>query len=288
MRRRTRTAALLAAVALLPTTTASAANWADVDPFAICPDAAPACLDVTLAEMEQRIAAHDTTCNHNALFLRNYITVTRAYAKSLRDEPEFFDDPDWLAREDAIFAAQYFQAEDRWKAGRHAEVPAAWRIAFGAADRGRVQGIGNLLLGINAHVQQDMAYMVAAAGITAPDGSSRRADHDRFMQVLARSYDPILADAITYDDPDMAVFQFPNNSDKVIAVKLVDAWRDQVWRNAVALTRAKTPAERARVDRRIETNAVTWAKTFVETFRYRPGVASPKRRNALCAARTAR
>lgn len=285
MRRRTGLAALTVAAALLPATTATAANWADVDPFTICPDAAPSCLDVTLTEMRERLAGHDRTCNHNGLFLRNYINVTEAYAKSLREEPELFDDPAWLAREDAIFAAQYFQAEDRWKAGRFSEVPKAWRIAYQAADQGRVQGIGNLLLGINAHVQQDMAYMVEAAGITAPDGSSRRRDHDIFMTVLARQYDPILAEAIKYDDPDMAIFQFPANADKQVAVKLVDTWRDTVWRNAVALTRATTPAARAKVDKRIETNAVTWALTFRETFRYRPGIASPKRRNAMCAAR---
>ena len=287
MRRRTRLAAVAAAACLLSAAPASAADWADVDPFAICPTAAPNCLDVTLTEMRERLAGHDRTCNHNGLFLRNYINVTEAYAKSLREEPELFDDPDWLAREDAIFAAQYFQAEDRWKAGRLSEVPKAWRIAFGAADRGRVQGIGNLLLGINAHVQQDMAFMVEAAGIRAPDGASRRRDHDIFMKVLARQYDRILADAIAYDDPDMRVFQFPNNFDKQVAVTLVDAWRDLVWANAVALTGARTAPARARIVRRIELNAVAWANTFVETFKYRTGITSPARRNALCAARNA-
>lgn len=289
MRRGPRAAALAVAAALLtcaaPGATASAADWADVDVFAVCPDAAPSCLDVTLEEMRERIAGHDARCNHNALFLRNYQYVTLAYGRSLREEPELFDDPDWLAREDAIFGAMYFQAEDRWRAGRLGEVPKAWRIAFRAADEHRVQGIGNLLLGINAHVQQDMAFMVEAVGIRAPDGTSRRRDHDIFMKVLARSYDQILADAIAYDDPDMALFQFPNNFDKQIAVALVDSWRDLVWANAVALTRAKTARARGRITRRIEANAVMWANTFVEVFKYRRGVTSPARRDALCLAR---
>lgn len=285
-----RTAALAAAVSLMTcagSTTASAADWADVDPFAVCPDAAPACLDVTLAEMRERLAERDANCNHNALFLRNYINVTTAFDDVVRTEPDLFDDPAWLAREDAIFAAQYFQAEDRWRAGRTAQVPKAWRIAFGAADRGEVQGIGNLLLGINAHIQQDMAYMVEAAGVTAPDGSSRRADHDIFMDVLARQYDDILDDAIVYDDPDMAFFQFPANFDKYVAVTLIDSWRDVVWNNAVALTRARTRFQRQLIAQRIEFNAVAWANLFHEVFRYRPGLSSPKARNAACAARNA-
>ena len=48
-----------------------------------------------------------------------------------------------------------------------------------------------------------MPFAVAAAGLNVPDGSSRKADHDRFNQVLNESYPTIVAAVAERYDPFM-------------------------------------------------------------------------------------
>ena len=249
--------------------------------FDTCRDGSPACVEATLAEMDRRLAVHDAACNHNALFLRNYRLVTQTYA----DLPDgYFDDDRYLAHEDAVFAKLYFDAEDAWRAGRVADVPEAWRIAFAAADGRKVQGAGNLLLGINAHVQRDMPYLLAGLGLVAPDGRSRKPDHDRFNAVLNASYDDVLEQAAEQDDPDLARYDLPGTADGFLEFQAVAGWREGVWRNAERLVRARNPAERAAVARSIEANAATWARMIQAAFPYN-ALFTPARRDALCRAR---
>jgi Family of unknown function (DUF5995) len=249
--------------------------------FDTCRDGSPECVQRTLAEMDRRIADMDARCDHNALFARNYRMITQVYADL---PPDFFDDPRWLANEDAVFAQLYFDAMDAWRAGRRKDVPEAWRIAFAAADGKRVQGAGDLLLGINAHVQRDMPFLLAGLGLVAPDGKSRKPDHDRMNGVLNSSYDDVLAQAVAYDDPDLAMYDAPGTADGFFEVQMVMTWREGVWRNAERLLRARSDAERAMVAQSIEAQAAASARMIERMFPI-GGPFTGERRAALCRAR---
>jgi len=129
-------------------------NWTSVLPalapgftentFEVCRDGSPDCIQRTLTEMRRRLAALDAQCSHNALFLRNYRLITEMYASVYR-KPGFYDDQIFFAQEDAVFAQLYFNAEDAWSAGRRADVPPAWQIAFDSAQERRVQGASSSL-----------------------------------------------------------------------------------------------------------------------------------------------
>ena len=254
--------------------------------FDVCPDGSPRCLDHTLREIDRRLVTHDAACSDNALFLRNYGLVTRFYQRLAGTG--FFADDAYVAREDAIFAQLYFDAEDNWAAGRRDRVPEAWRIAFDAADRKAVQGAGNLLLGINAHVQRDQPYMIAGLGLVDERGRSRKADHDKFNELLNTAYDDVFAQAIAEDDPDLAMYDAPGTQgDNFLAFQTIAAWREGVWRNAERLVRAKTDAERRLVAESIERNAAEWARRIRDTFGY-GGPFTRAKRDALCARRAER
>jgi hypothetical protein len=234
--------------------------------------------------MDRRLAAMDRRCDHNALFMRNYRLITQVYSGL---PAGFFDDPRWLANEDAKFAHLYFDALDNWRAGRKGEVPEAWRIAFRDAGGRRVQGAGDLLLGINAHVQRDMPFLLAGLGLVAPDGSSRKPDHDRMNGVLNESYDDVYAQAIREDDPALAMYDVPGSADGFGAVQMVQSWREGVWRNAERLLRARTPAERALVAQSIEQQAATTARMIEASFP-NAGPLNNAKRDALCRERGGR
>ena len=254
--------------------------------FDTCPDGSRACLEATLRELRRRIADHDAACSDNALFARNYRLITDFYSRVAGTG--FFADDLFLAREDAIFANLYFAAEDNWRAGRHEDVPEAWRIAFQAADDKQVQGAGNLLLGINAHVQRDQPYMLAGLGLVDEQGRSRKPDHDKFNELLNTAYDDVIAQATAQDDPDLAMYEVPGTqADNLLAFQTIAGWREGVWRNAERLVRATSDAERAFVAQSIEDNAAAWARLIRDSFAYRPPF-DRDRRDALCPERARR
>lgn len=252
--------------------------------FDACADGAPGCVQETLAEMRRRLAALDAACDHRALFLRNYLTVTEQYTQ-LR--PGYFQDDRWLAHEDAVFAKLYFDAFDAHAEGRRGDVPEAWRIAFDAARDKQVEGAGDLLLGINAHVQRDMPFMLAGLGLVGPDGRSRKPDHDAMNAVLNASYDDVYRRATAMDDPRLAFYDPPGPIDGLLAFQMVAAWREGVWRNAERLVHARTAAERAQVAESIERQAALTAQLIRTTFAYRPPLTDHRARLAHCRSRPA-
>ncbi|MBX2999928.1 MAG: hypothetical protein KF893_15510 [Caldilineaceae bacterium] len=74
-----------------------------------------------------------------------------------------FEDGERMERLDVIFANRYLEAADQWARG---ESPTrSWRVAFEAAQSWPPIVLQHLLLGINAHINLDLAI---AAAQTAP------------------------------------------------------------------------------------------------------------------------
>jgi hypothetical protein len=287
---------VLATPSLAPAEDPPLVNWPALLPalappftestFETCKDGSPACLDHTLRELRRRIAAHDATCRDNALFPRNYRVVTEFYQRLAGTG--FFQDDTYVAREDAIFAELFFAAEDAWARGEHDKVPEAWRIAFDAADEKEVQGAGNLLLGINAHVQRDQPYMIAGLGLVDREGRSRKPDHDKFNELLNTAYDDVIAEAVEWDDPELAKYDAPGTqADNFTLFQIIASWREGVWRNAERLVRAQSDQERQLVAESIERNAAEWANWIRREFQY-GGPFNRESREALCAKRAER
>jgi hypothetical protein len=136
-------------------------------------------------------------------------------------------------------------------------VPGAWRVALEAWQKGDTVGIQDLLLGINAHVQRDMPFVVAAAGV----GPKRKADHDRMNLVLDDAYESIVRMVGERYDPSTDVLA-PSflPTDDYMGLEMVKGWREGVWRNAERLLDAKTEGERAQVAESIEDNAEAQAR----------------------------
>ena len=116
-----------------------------------------------------------------------------------------------------------------------------------------------MLLGINAHVQRDMPYVVASVGIRMPDGTARKPDHDSRNRVLAAAYETIVRDIERRYDPFISLTNssWRRRSTTSAGLEAVKGWREGVWRNAERLLNAKTEAERQFVAQSIEQNAAT-------------------------------
>jgi hypothetical protein len=248
-----------------------------------CPDGSARCVNRTIAQLQKRYDVEAPACDHNVMFTLSYLFTTQAYRDAVRD-PNFFNDNAWVNIEDWVFAKMYTDAAKNWAAGRRGQVPEAWRIAFSAADQRLVNGTGDLLLGINAHVNRDLPFALYQMGLTAPDGSSRKPDHDRVNVILEQVEPKILQKLHDNFDPTVmtTVVQGTTIDDHALFQLLV-AWRENAWWNAVRLVTAPTPAARAVVAQSIEDQATAEANSLELATLYTPPLTSTGPRDAYCA-----
>jgi hypothetical protein len=249
----------------------------------ICRAGRPQCVDAVIREMERRFAPLAGSCDHDAVFALSYLRTTQEYRRTIVD-PTFFDDTPFVNHEDAVFANLYFDAYDDWHVGRMRSVPMAWAIAFQAARDRAVSAAGDLLLGINAHVQRDLPFALYSIGLTKPDGTSRKPDHDRVNVILNRVMGPVIAEIAqrfdpTIDDADVS----GTTLDDTLVFQILPTWRETAWRNAERLAAAPDAAARARVAADIEAYAASQARAIATGSAYLPGVQSSAPRDAYCA-----
>ncbi len=241
------------------------------------------CLHATLKE-QSRIA-DDTarTCSHNAIFARAYVRMTQLYGHT-RTIPGYYQDVAYFNHVDAVFARYYTDSYYNWKSGNRSAVPQSWLMALDAAKNKTVSGSGDLLLGMNAHINRDLPYVMAAVGLVAPDGSSRKADYGAVEAWLYDATAPLLAEFAARFDQSIDDTADPFGLGNAALFQMVSSWRENAWRNAEALVSAPTPAARALVAATIEAQANAAAQGIRASLSYVPLLTSTGPRDAFCAA----
>jgi hypothetical protein len=240
------------------------------------------CLRATLKKFGSILADNARSCSHEAVFAMTYTRITQSYGYA-RDLPGYFQDVPYINHMDAVFAKYYFDAYDAYQAGDRSSVPAAWLTAFDAARDRRTTGIGDLLLGINAHVNRDLPFVLASMGLVRPDGGSGKPDFDKADLFLNDASDALMAELAQRFDPTIDDVDDPLGLNYASVMQLLTTWREVAWRNAEALVNAPTPAARALVASGIEKAAASGAKAIVLLQSYTPPLTTTRARDAYCA-----
>ena len=261
---------------LLPPGPISAKNQPRPVPW--CRKATLRCID--LAMMRMRRVQDRFGCDHRAVFATTYITLTKAIRDTVTSEPKFFRDRRYLYREVTVFSSYYFRMLHAVDRGQ--PIPEAWRIAIDTYANGDANAAQDMLLGINAHVQRDMPFVLAQMGLVTPKGEPRKPDHDAENEILNRAYEAVVREIERRYDPIMSLTNASwDPADDFMGLEMVKAWREGVWRNAERLVNAKPGAERQQVIDSIEANAATWAR-MMATPQVPPGYRA--QRDAYCQA----
>jgi Family of unknown function (DUF5995) len=250
------------------------------DPNNLCNAGQPQCVDIVAREMEKRLKPLSDSCSHNALFALLYLDVTYNIADAVRTDG-YFQVPGVISHEDALFASYYFNAFDAYSKGDLAHTPGAWQVALDAAKDKSVQGLGDVLLGMNAHINNDLPFVLYRMGLFNSDGTSRKIDHDKVNNVLFNAYDDAAVDSARRFDPSMAPSSAPASGEA--SIQSVVLWREEAWRNAERLASATTDVERALVATQIQQAATLEAQAIKAAYSYGPGQSSADR-DAFCAA----
>jgi hypothetical protein len=216
------------------------------------------------------------------MFALAYLRTTQTYEWA-RNQTGYFQDTAWVNHEDAVFAKYYVGAYDAWGAGNRGHVSQAWLTAFDDAAAHRLTGSGDLLLGMNAHVNRDLPFVLAAIGIVTPAGQTRKPDNDKVDQFLNQVVEPLFFEAAARFDPTINDVSTPYGVGYTGLFQLLEAWREGAWRNAELLVDAPTVADRALVAKNIEAAAATEATTIAATNSYVPPLTTTVPRDVFCA-----
>lgn len=241
------------------------------------------CLKATLREMSRIADSTANACSHDAVFARAYLRMTQLYGHT-REIPGYYEDVPAVNHLDAVFAKYYFDAYSGWKDGNRSAVPQSWLIALDAAKSKKVTGAGDLLLGMNAHINRDLAFVLAGTGLVSPEGESYKRDYDAVEQWLYDATAPLMAEFAARFDPSIDDSSDPLGLGNWSLFQMVSAWRENAWRNAERLVSAPTAAARADVAASIEAEANAAAQTLLLTQSYQWPLTSTTSRDAHCAA----
>jgi hypothetical protein len=250
-----------------------------------CASGKPSCLTATLNEQTRILAQTGRSCSHLAVFPLAYVRMTQSYGWT-RDQAGYYHDVPYMNHMDAVFARYYTDAYYDWADGDRANVPQAWLYAFDAGKNKTVTGAGDLFLGMNAHINRDLPFVLYASGLVGSDGTSGKADYDKVEQWLNDDTAPLLAEAAQRFDPTMNDTNNPVVN--YLTFQMVSAWRELAWRNAELLAAAPNDAARALVAQNIENTADLIAQGFLVTFAVNPLLGqSNADRDAYCAVHNA-
>ncbi|WP_435345921.1 DUF5995 family protein [Haloarchaeobius sp. HRN-SO-5] len=204
-------------------------------PFDSIPDAAD-----RLSRLETRLRDRE---DRRSVFLTIYVQMTREVHDGIRGGR--FADPDWMRRYLVTFANYYRRAFLAFERGNLDAVPDPWRLAFGSAVDGQTLVVQDAFLGVNAHINHDLALALHDVGID-PNRDQKYADHRAINGILARLVD-VQQEVLerTYaagvDDVDAIFGRF----DESLTLRSMTEGREQAWRVAVVLTDVGVAAARS-------------------------------------------
>jgi hypothetical protein len=171
--------------------------------------------------------------DRRSVFLSIYTRMTREVRLGI--EEGTFEDPAWMQSYVLAFADYYRRAFLSFERGALDDVPYPWRVAFGTSIRGDTLIIQDAFLGINAHINYDLALALDDVGIDH-ERTAKYRDHRAINDVLADLVDDqqtLLAEVYAPGVEDIdAIF---GRFDEAFTLLSMTEGREQAWRVATVL-----------------------------------------------------
>jgi hypothetical protein len=162
-----------------------------------------------------------------ALYRQMTLEISRAIDSGL------FDDGPRMSQFDAAFANRYFVALNAYRIAGSGPVPACWQIAYDTCDTDAAI-LQHLLLGINAHINLDLAGTVVDVASGARIAALRN-DYLLVNQIIAKALDKIQAE-LDRLSPFMRVLDvLGHRFDESLMQFSVKRARDDAWDAALTL-----------------------------------------------------
>lgn len=207
----------------------------------------PKDLDEAIPCLRKALEYYHARNDYRAVFLRAYYIITlevHAAVHQLGDykDRQIFFDPAWESTLAGRFASLYFQSLTTHE--RPAESEKAWKLAHKMAEEKSSTVLQDLILGLNAHINYDLAHGVALnikeTGDTDPMLLTRRKfDHDQINNLLVRCT-PRIQQVLTRDYGGGMLFlsRFFGSWDERLTELGLKYYRERVWWDALSFLSA--------------------------------------------------
>lgn len=143
-------------------------------------------IDQVLAALDRIIADARTKGSRLGYFPALYRQVT-AEVNRRTETGSFFADAERMRRLVVVFASRYLEAYERYRTGR--PVTRCWQVAFAATGHYWPIVLQHLLLGMNAHINFDLA--VSAVEVAGENLETLHDDFGRINDVLGEMIDQV-------------------------------------------------------------------------------------------------
>jgi uncharacterized protein DUF5995 len=211
------------------------------------------------ASLEEALRAAN---DRRAVFVGAYLTITSAMNEAI--EAGEFRDAAWARTYLVHFAQLYMEAFRAFEQGDRERVPTAWLVAFELSASGRGMTLQHLLLGVNAHINHDLAIALARSGID-PDRPMRYDDHTGVNAVLKRTANALQDHVERLYSPALHFLdEIFGQWDEEFSTLMVDRARETAWSHCLDLVDCSCEEEQAVVMRRIDDHAGALARLIAE------------------------
>lgn len=165
----------------------------------------------------------DTSFENIFAFNNTYLIITEIVKAKM--DTGYFDDDKRMEKFDIIFAQYYFDALHSYLEG--ATCPSSWRVLFDAAKSNTSMQWQYMALGVNAHVNNDLALALYDADF----GSQYKNDYLKVNTIIFKTIKQVVE---SFTEMNPIINQIKNNSVQLyspILYLLIKNWRLNAWNN---------------------------------------------------------
>lgn len=214
-------------------------------------------IDEVIAQLTMIVSSAEARGDRLGYFAALYRQVTLEVKRGI--VAGRFDDAERMDRFDTAFGNRYFAALGAWESGQ--EPPRCWRVAFELLTSDETIILQHLLLGVNAHINFDLAFAAALAAPCAAIDSLAR-DYDIINDILSDVLNQVQA-ALGTVSPFMHLLdELGGRTDEWALDFSIRTARAQAWQHARALAHADD-AQKALMATTLDLTASTLARLIV-------------------------
>lgn len=170
--------------------------------------------------------------DRRGLFTSIYVAVTEGVKEAI--QKGIFNDGQWMAFYDFTFANFYRTALLNWELGNISAVPKAWSKSFDAAkNNDDILIMQHALLGVNAHINNDLAQVIAKLNITE-NTNMKHNDSLLVNPVIIDVYKSIMPGFIRLYTPVVNATKYLQQLDETVSY-LESTLREKAWEFAFQL-----------------------------------------------------
>lgn len=222
--------------------------------------------NIVLIRMQKQLQSWEEQNDARLIFLSCYQMMTTNVMAALADQT--FEDTAWVKHLMENFAEVYFLALQQFE---HQETcPQVWQVAFSVPPLSRAHAIRNLLLGVNAHINYDLVFVLSKLlqeewqTLSIPERELRYRDHCRINTIIHNTIDSVQDQVIERFFPSFEIIDtLMGPLDEWLTAQLITEWRDEVWNLALALLEDLDEKQINELNHKIERQALQKTKTIL-------------------------